>query len=290
MGITVESMLQAVISGFLLGGLYALMVFGLQIMYGVMKVINVAHTAYIILGGYLTYWIFELYGIDPFVSLAVTMPILFALGYITQMFALNPIVRAPMITSLLVMFGIGSIIEGVSTYLWTADYRSVAPRYAGTPLLTIGGLTFPTTRVAGFLGSILILAALHLFLVKTKLGKAIRAASQDIDAAQVMGVNVTRVYAFTCGIAIATAASAGAIVSMIFAIYPAMRGIFTGKLFCICALGGMGSIRGAFAAAMILGLAESLTGAIVTLQWSPIVAYLLLIITLLVKPSGLFGR
>jgi len=280
---------QAIISGILMGALYTLMAFGLQMVYGVMRIINVAHTVFMVFGSYLTYWIFEIYGIDPFIVMVMIMPIMFAIGWAVQRFLVNPVVAAPEITTLLLMFGIGQVLENLIAFYWTSNFKSVTPTYGATSV-TIANLSFPVIRVGGFVASIAILALLEVFLMKTKIGKAIRATAQDREAAQAMGINITRVFLISFGIAIASVAPAGAITSMIYAFYPTVHHMFTSKLFSICVLGGLGSITGVFVGSMIMGIAESLTGAIVTLEWSPIIAYALLIIILIIRPRGLLGK
>lgn len=287
--VTPSLILQAIISGILMGALYTLMAFGLQMVYGVMKVINVAHTVFMVFGCYLTYWAFKLYGVDPFISMAIAMPIMFAFGWAVQRLLVNPMIEAPEITTLLLMFGIGQVLENLISFYWTPDFKSVTPAYGATSV-TILGLSFPVIRVGGFLASMAILALLEIFLMKTKTGKAIRATAQDREAAQAMGINITRVFLISFSIAIATAAPAGAVTSMIYAFYPTLHHLFTAKLFSICVLGGLGSITGVFVGSMILGIAESVTGTLVTLEWSPVIAYTLLVIILIIRPRGLFGR
>jgi branched-chain amino acid transport system permease protein len=280
---------QAIISGIMMGALYTLMAFGLQIVYGVMRIINVAHAVFMVFSCYLTYWIFVIYGIDPFISMIMITPILFAVGWAVQRFLVNPIVTAPHVTTLLLMFGIGQVLENLIAFYWTSNFKSVAPSYGATSV-TIANLSFPVIRVGGFIVSIVILVLLEVFLMKTKIGKAIRATAQDREAAQAMGINVTHVYLISFGIAIASVAPAGAITSMIYAFYPTFHHMFTAKLFSICVLGGLGSITGVFVGSMIMGIAESLTGVIATLEWSPVIAYALLIIILIFRPRGLFGK
>jgi len=287
--VDVSSVAQTLISGIMMGALYSLMAFGLQIVYGVMRIINVAHAVLMVFSIYLTYFLFETYSIDPFLSIAITLPFMFLIGWGIQRFIVNRVVTAPMVTSLLLMFGVGQVIESLIAYYWTSNFKSVTPSYGATSIL-LAGLSFPIVRVLGFVVSIVLLILLDVLIVKTKTGKAIRATAQDREAAQAMGIDINRVFLISFSIAIATVAPAGAVTAMIYAFYPTLHYMFTPKLFCICVLGGLGSIRGVFAGAMILGIVEAMTGAFLTLEWAPVVAYGLLITILVVRPRGLFGK
>lgn len=274
--------------GILLSGVYALMSFGLSIVYGVMKIVNFAHGALVVMGGYITYWLFTLYGVDPFMSLLVTIPILFIIGLFIQRFPISRMGEASMSTTMLLMFGIGIILEVSMLVMWKANFRAVSPSYSGQSL-RLFGLYIPIIRLGTFLFSMAILIFLYLFLQKTKIGKGIRATMQSRETALILGVDVAFVSLITFGIAAGTAGAAGTSVSLIYAIFPAMHYGWMGKIFCIVVLGGLGSMTGTFVASFILAISESIFTVFWGASWSQLIAYAILVIVLVLKPEGLFG-
>jgi branched-chain amino acid transport system permease protein len=279
---------QTLILGVLVGGVYALMSSGLTLIFGVMRVINVAHGVFLILGAYITYVLFQNYQIDPLVSILITMPLLFGVGWLLQRYMLSRI-ENPDQTSVLVTFALALVLEGLMGALFQTTFRSVKPSYA-TEAITFATYRFPVTRLMGFGAALLIIFLLYLILQYTNLGRAIRATIQDPRAAQLVGINIAMVSAFTFALGVSTAAAGGSLLSMIYSFNPSSQADWIARTLSIIVLGGMGSLPGALVAALILGTMEQMTAIVITLYWSPIVFYFFLFITLIVRPQGLMGE
>ena len=279
---------QTLILGVLVGGVYALMASGLTLIFGVMRVINVAHGAFLILGAYCTYWLFTLTGLDPLLSLVITVPLLFAIGWVVQRYLLTRI-QNPEQASVLVTFAMAITLEGLMGTAWKTTLRTVRPEYA-SKVIELGDYRLPVTRLAGFAAALIVLILLYIILQRSNLGRAIRATIQDRNAARLVGVNVEAVAALTFGIGIATAAAGGSLLSMIYSFNASSQTDWISRVLSIIVLGGMGSLPGALLAALVLGVMEQLTAIVITLYWSPIVFYIFLFLTLIVRPQGLMGE
>ncbi len=281
-------LIQSLLLGLLVGGVYALMSSGLTLIFGVMRIINVAHGVFLVLSAYFTYWLFQSYGIDPILSILITTPVMFAFGWVLQRFVLSRI-ENPEQTSVLVTFALAIVIEGILGTAFNTTFRSVAPAYS-TDVIEFATYRFPVTRLAGFVAAIAVLILLYIILQRTNLGRAIRATIQDPRAAQLVGVDVRTVSAFTFALGVATAAAGGSLLSMLYSFNPSSQTDWISRTLSIIVLGGMGSLPGALVAALILGVMEQLTAIVVTLYWSPIVFYIFLFLTLIVRPRGLMGE
>ena len=279
---------QTLILGVLVGGVYALMASGLTLIFGVMRVINVAHGAFLILGAYCTYWLFTLTGLDPLLSLVITVPLLFAIGWVVQRYLLTRI-QNPEQASVLVTFAMAITLEGLMGTVWKTTLRTVRPDYA-SKVIELASYRLPVTRLAGFAAALIVLILLYIILQRTNLGRAIRATIQDRNAARLVGGNVEMVAALTFGIGIATAAAGGSLLSMIYSFNASSQTDWISRVLSIIVLGGMGSLPGALLAALVLGVMEQLTAIVITLYWSPIVFYIFLFLTLIVRPQGLMGE
>lgn len=284
--ITGTMFLQLVVSGLLAGGLYALVALGLALIFGVMRVINIAHGTLLMLGAYTTYWLFALTGMNPFLSLVVSVPLLFVVGVVLQKLFVHRVVYAPELSSLLLTFGISIFIANAAMLAWSADYRSVEFL---TGSLLVGPIAVSKPRGVSFLVALAITGLAFLFLQRTKTGKAIRATSQHRDVAQVCGINVGRIDLITFGLGAGLAAAGGSLVSVMFAVYPEMGQVYVFKSFLVIVLGGAGNYPGAFFGGLLLGLVEGLASLFLTAQLSEVIAYILLVIVLLVRPTGLLG-
>lgn len=280
---------QVVLSGLLLGGVYALFAAGLNMIFGVMRVINLGHGEIMMLGAYITFFLFDGAGINPLVSIPITAVTMFALGYVLQFALVERVVNQPLLSSLLLTFGLSTLMMGVALNLWTSNYRSVAWEPL-TGSWSIGSLSFSKSRLVAFLIALVVTGAMYLFLQKSTYGKAIRATSQHPGVAQICGIDVRRVRLVTFGLGSAMAGVAGALIAMIFTISPEMGRMFIGKAFAIIVLGGLGSFAGAFVGALVLGTSETLAAYWTDTQLAEAVAYAVLLVVLLVKPSGLFGK
>jgi branched-chain amino acid transport system permease protein len=280
--------IQTIILGLLVGGVYALMASGLTLIFGVMRVINVAHGAFLIFAAYCTYWLFQMLGLDPIISIILIAPLLFGLGWLVQRYVLSRI-ENPERNSVIITFALAVTLEGLMGTFWKTTMRSVKPEYA-SEVFKIATYRLPATRLAGFFAALLVLLILYIILRRTNLGRAIRATMQDRNAAQLVGVNVQKVSAITFGIGVATAAAGGSLLSMIYSFNASSQTDWITRVLSVIVLGGMGSLPGAFIAAIILGVMEQLTAVVVTLYWSPIVFYLFLFLTLIFRPQGLMGE
>lgn len=279
------------IVGLLTGGVYALMAAGLTLIFGVMRVINIAHGAFLVLSAYIAYWLFTNNGLDPFLSVIVSVPLLFIIGVVFQRFMLSGVRNEPGLTVLLT-FSLALTLEGVMGALWQSTGRSIRTWYTGEVWqLNLADLTLrlPVVRVAGFVAAVIALILLYLVLTRSDLGRAIRATIQNRDAAQLVGVNIAWVQALTFGLSLATVAAGGALFSVIWSFNAGSHEEWISKMLSIIVLGGMGSLPGAFIAALLMGLAEAVAAVAMTSYISPIVFYLILFLTLIFRPQGLLG-
>lgn len=277
---------QVVVSGILSGALYALVALGLGLVFGVMRVINIAHGPLLMLGAYATFFAYQALGLNPYLTLAVSMPALFLLGALLQRTLVFRVVDAPELSSLLLTFGVSIALVNLAQLAFTSDLRAV--EYI-TGSWVVGRLALSKSRTIAFLVAAAITAAAFLFLQRTRFGKAVRATSQSREVAMVCGINVDRVHLFTFGLASALAAAGGTLLSVIVAIQPEMGQVWTFKSFLVIVLGGAGNYPGALLGGMLLGLVEQLASLFLTAQLSEVIAYVLLVLVLLVRPTGLLG-
>ena len=281
---------QVLVLGLLLGGVYAMMASGLTLLFGVMRVVNLAHAAFILVAAYITYVLFENLTLDPMISLVITMPLMFALGVFLYLTLFPRLERSPRYVEMTVLltFGLALIVEGMLTFIFTGIFRSVRPEYASSSVF-IGDVFIPTSQLYASIISFVLLIALWAVLRFTKTGTAIRATMQNRSAAQIVGVNVRRVSAIAFGIGMALAGAAGSLLSFMFPFFPARHWQWVAILLALIVLGGMGSIKGAVIGAMLLAVASAFVTDLIGPTWSPITFYLTLFLILLVRPEGLFG-
>ncbi len=277
---------QVIISGILSGALYAMVALGLALIFGVMRIINVAHGPLLMLGAYTTYFLATRLHVNPYVTVPISMAVLFALGLLLERTLVFRVIDAPELSSLLLTFGISIALVNGAQLAFTSDLRSVEYLVGSW---VVGPFAFSKSRVVAFLFAAALTAAAFLFLTYTRTGKAIRATSQSRDVAMVCGIDVGAVHRLTFGIASALAAAGGALIAVIVAIQPEMGQMWTFKSFLVIVLGGAGNYPGAFVGGMLLGLVEQLASLFLTTQLSEVVAYVLLVIVLLVRPTGLLG-
>ncbi len=280
---------QVLVNGLLLGGLYGMMALGMSLIWGVMNIVNIAHGALIMLGAYLTFWTFTLWGWDPFVSLPATIVALFVYGYCVQRFLLNLIVRAQLFLTLLITFGLEVVMVNLARIFWSSDLRQVTPTYAATNF-EVGGITIPYVRLWVFITTVVLSVLFLLLLERTKLGRAIRATSEELRAARLTGIPVAHIYAVTFGLGAALAGAAGGLWGMLFPITPIMGGGLTLKSFVVAVLGGLGTMMGAIIGGLVLGVAESVTSTYLGPTYPNAVSFGLLVLILIFRPTGLLGR
>ena len=280
-------LLQAIVSGLLTGGVYALIGVGLNLIFGVMKIINFAHGSLLMLGMYSTYWLFTFFGIDPYLSLAITVPLLFLIGVIIQKALINPIMEYPENNQLVLTMGIMLFLENLALFLWGPDFRTVKVSYVGT-VLSLSVVRVNLLRFIAFAGGLLLALLLYLFLKKTDMGKAIRASSEEREGASVVGISVKRVHLISFGIGTACVGAAGTLMTPFFYLSPHVGHLFLLTAFMVVVMGGMGSFIGAIIGGFIIGLTESLGAVTLPGSVGQIIPFLLFVIILLFKPTGLF--
>ena len=284
-----HALVQAIILGVLTGGVYALMASGQTLIFGIMKVVNLAQAAFVILASYLSFTLWKMMGIDPFVSILITTPILFVFGAAVQWVLLRPL-RADEATqlSLLVTFAVARGVEGLLALIYNTTYRSIQPGYENFSW-TVWGYQVNAVRLYAFLISLAMLGVLYLIMHRTKFGSAIRATVQNPMSAQLLGVNSNLVAALGFGLGSATAAAAGAIFGIISPFNPGSHYDLISRLLTIVVLGGLGSIGGSIFAALLMGVAGSVVAALLSPVWSDFVFFMVLLAVLLLRPTGLFG-
>jgi branched-chain amino acid transport system permease protein len=281
--------LQVLINGILLGGLYGIMALGMSLIWGVMNIVNVAHGALIMLGAYVTFWAFTWWGWDPFLSLPLTILVLFVYGYLLQRLVLNLVVRAQLFLTLLITFGVEVVMVNLARIAWSSDLRLVTPRYAATHF-SVGGLTVPYIRLWVFATTVVLSVLFLLLLERTRLGRAIRATAEELRAARLTGIPVAHIYAVTFGLGAALAGAAGGLWGMLFPITPVMGGALTLKSFVVAVLGGLGTMMGPIAGGVVLGLAESFSATYLGPTYPNAISFGLLVLILIFRPTGILGR
>ncbi len=281
-------LLQIILEGIMVGGIYALAATGLTLVLGVMKVLNLAHGHLMMIAMYLTYFLYVLFGVDPFLSIPISMLFLFAVGMALQRTIVKPVIDAPVVNQMILMIGLLIFLENFAAFLWTHDYRALRG-YEGV-ILTFFGLRFVSTRLAAFAMAVVITIALYMLIMRTKWGRAVRACSTDPDAAMLMGINVPRIRLQSFGLGIALAGAAGSLITTVYYIFPSVGMHYIVVALVIVVLGGMGSIFGALAGGIILGLVESLTAFYISSQLKLLGVFIVFILLLLFKPEGLFAR
>ncbi|MGW2095076.1 branched-chain amino acid ABC transporter permease [Promicromonospora sukumoe] len=280
---------QSLVLGVLLGGLYALLAAGLTLYFGVMRVVMIAHSAFLILAAYLAWYFHERTGIDPLLSLVVTVPLFFVVGYGMQRFLvsrLRPITLTTM--SVLLTFAVALTIEGLLGFIWTGTQRRVQLGYSGTSI-EVAGVSIAVVKLIAFGLAALSLGALYLILRRTSFGRALRATTQHPEAARLIGIDTDRVAGLGFGLGLATAAIGGTALALDYTIYPSLHWHWIGPLMAIIVVGGLGSIPGAAIAALLLGVAASLLQVPLGTTWAQTVFYLALFVTLMIRPQGFFG-
>jgi branched-chain amino acid transport system permease protein len=290
-GMDVTLFINAIIAGLLLGGFYAAVTAGISISFGMLDIVNIAHPAFIIVGSYIAYIINAQLGIDPIVVSIIVLPAFYALGgLIYQVYYVAFEKRGQeSLRGLAFFFGLLFITEVGLLLVFGVDYRSVDAAYIG-PSLRFGGIELPLRLLVPCVVSLAMFGALQLFLSRSFIGRAVMAVSQDPLALRLMAIDPTRIKRIAFGISIATASMAGAFLIIIQPVIPSVGRDYIGRIFAICVLGGLGSLPGTLIAAILLGVAESLTSTFYGPSWAPAVSFGILLLTLAVRPSGLLGR
>jgi branched-chain amino acid transport system permease protein len=282
---------QVFVNWLLLGSLYAAVALGFSLVWGIMNIVNLAHGAFIIVGAYTAFWLFTQLHIDPYLGIPLTMAVLFVVGWIVQYVAINRVIRAPLLVTFLLTFGLDLLITDLIQQFFSSDLRSINTAYAGNGL-DIGSTHIAFDRLIAAVIAILLTAALNYFLTRTRTGNAILATGMDRDAARLMGISIRQTYALTFAIGAALAGAAGAMLSELYPFNPSIGGTFTLRAFVIVVLGGLGTPWGVVAGGLVFGLAETVVPLIpgVGPGYDDAIAFAVLVAVLIFRPNGLLGK
>jgi branched-chain amino acid transport system permease protein len=281
--------LQLAANGLVLGGLYACIAVGFSLVWGVLNVINILHGSFIVLGSYIAYFAYTHLGIHPFVSIPIAGALLYGLGYAVQISIINRVIAAPVLITLTLTFGLDLMLNNAMLVAFTADYQSLnLSRPLGS--VEIGPVFLPGDRVAAMVLAVLLTFLLYRLLRDSTVGRAIVAVRMDREAASLMGVDINRINAITFAIGAFMAGAAGALLSIVFPISPLNGNLFLGKAFIVCVIGGLGSVPGALAGGLALGVIESFGSYWFGPEKAITISFALMLLLLFVRPSGLLGK
>ena len=283
-----DQLLQQIVNSLLIGSVYALVAIGLTLIWGVMNVLNFAHGDFLMIGMFVSFWCYTLFKMDPLFSIPVCAAVLFLLGLGIYRFIVSKVMKGSGLAQLVVTFGVSIFLANLAVMLWTPDFRLIEkPLLSGT--WSLGSVQLSIPKFAASVGSVVVSAAVLLFLKKTRTGKAIMAVEMNRDAALLMGINTERINSLSFGLGSALVGIAGAFLSMYYYIYPQVGGLFGLISFCIVALGGFGSIEGAFIAGILIGLVQTLGGYFFDPAYKYALVFLVYLITVWIRPQGLMG-
>jgi branched-chain amino acid transport system permease protein len=282
--------LEPLINGLLLGGLYAVIGIGLSLVFGIMRQVNLAHGELMILASYLSLVFLQLFAIHPMMTFLFVIPVIFILGYLIQTFLFNRVLEKGMESYLMISFGLSIILQNLMLLIFTPDARTLQTSLAIKSLNVLDLFNVPVILLVDFLTGIIVLGLLHFIMKKTYLGWAIRAATDDLTAARLVGINPRKVYALAMGIAVITAAISGVMVGMTFTFYPHSGTQYLIIAFGVVIIGGLGSLPGTFLGGLILGVSQLLGGRIIGPGLQLLSGYIILLIVLTIKPQGILGR
>ena len=279
---------QQLVNGLLIGCVYSLIAMGLTLIWGVMNIVNFGHGDFLMLSMFVSFWLYTLWGIDPLYSIPVNAVLLFALGVLVYRYAVSKVMRGPLLAQLVVTFGISIFIANAAVMLWTPDFRLIEkPMLAGTWML--GDVPVSIPKLVASLGSVVVALGLLWFLKRTRTGKAILATEMNRDSALLMGINTDRVNAISFGLGSSLVGIAGSFLAMYYYIYPQVGGLFGTISFAIVALGGFGSVQGAFVAGILVGLVQTMGGYFFDPAYKYAIVFFLYLLTVWIRPQGLLG-
>jgi len=283
------TIVQLIINGVLLGGIYALISIGLTLIFGVLEIVNFAHGEFLMISMYVAFWLFQLYGIDPYLSMLIILPLFFLIGIAVQRITIQPILNAPPLNQIFMTVGLSMVLQNAALFIWTADYRTLKTSYSALTLKT-AGLIISFPRLVAFLLAMALIAGLLIFLKHTYTGKAIRALAQERKAAMLMGINVYRTYQIAFGMGIACVGAAGAMLMPVYFVFPSVGSLFVLIAFVVVILGGYNSLVGSLVGGLIIGVVEAFSGFFISPHLKEAIYFVIFILILLFKPTGLFGR
>ena len=281
-------LVQQLVNGLLIGFMYSLIAIGLTLIWGVMNIVNFAHGDFLMLGMFTSFWLYTLYGLDPLFSIPICTVLLFVLGVLIYRFIVSKVMQGPVLAQLVVTFGVSIFLANLAVFLWTPDFRLIEkPLLRGT--WEIGQIELSIPKLMASIGSVLTSIFVFWFLKKTRIGKAILATEMDREAALLMGINTERINSISFAIGSSLVGIAGAFLSTYYYIYPQVGGVFGTIAFAIVALGGFGSIEGAFLAGILVGLVQTLGGYFFDPAYKYAIVFLIYLITVWIRPQGLLG-
>lgn len=280
---------QIITTGILMGFIYALVAVGLTLTWGVMDITNFAHGELLMVGMYTSFWMFELFKLDPIFSIPISTAAVFFLGVLLYKLVIKKVLGGAGLTALLATFGLSMFLKNLAQFLWTPNFRYINGAMVTDNKIVIGGIILGMPQVVAAIGSILMTIIVIYFVNKTKTGKAIQATALSRDTALLMGIDTERIFAITFGVSGACVGAAGALMSSFFPIYPASGALYSIIAFVIVAMGGLGNIKGALYAGLIIGLTEALGGFLLGTQFKYALVFLIYLIVIQVRPKGLFG-
>ena len=283
--------IQTVTSGILLGGLYGLIALGMTLIFGVMRIINLAHGEFLMIGMYVSYILFTKFGVDPYLSIIVSVPLLFVIGIAIQRFLLMPLIKAkaPGENQILMTAGIGLVLTNAALLIFSPNYFTVLTTYSNATV-SIGKISVSLPLLWDFLICFGITGILYLFIMKTDTGCSIRAVAQNIDSARLMGINIDKIMIITFGVGAALVGAAGTLFMPIFYVFPAIGELFTLKAFIVTVLGGMGSALGALVGGVTLGIVEQIGASYISMALKDVLGFVIFVLVLIFRPSGLVGK
>ncbi|HME42279.1 MAG TPA: branched-chain amino acid ABC transporter permease [Syntrophorhabdales bacterium] len=283
-----DQLMQQIVNGLLIGFMYSLIAIGLTLIWGVMNIVNFAHGDFLMVGMFTSFWLYTLYGLDPLFSIPICTALLFVMGILIYRFIVSKVMSGPMLAQLVVTFGVSIFISNLAVYFWTPDFRQITnPLLSGT--WEVAGILLSIPKFVASIGSVITSLAVFLFLKKTRTGKAVLATEMDREAALLMGINTDRINSLSFGIGAALVGIAGAFLSTYYYIYPQVGGTFGLIAFSIVALGGFGSIEGAFIAGILVGLVQTLGGYFFDPSYKYAIVFMIYLITVWIRPQGLLG-
>ena len=281
--------IQTLVSGLLIGFLYALIAVGLTMIFGMMEICNFAHGDYLMLAMYGAFWLFALFGLDPLASLPFVTVLLFGLGLITYYVLIKPIINAPMLSQIFVTFGVLIFLRGLAQFLWKVDYRMI-PQTLSSGNIDLFGVFIGIPQIVAAAGSVICNGLILWFLKRTRVGISLEAVAEDKEAARLMGINSDRMFALAWGIGIATVGVAGVLLSNFYYVFPEVGANFGLIAFVVVALGGFGSVPGAFIAGIVVGLVEVLSGYLIAPSLKFMFVLVLYLLVVFIRPQGLLGK
>jgi branched-chain amino acid transport system permease protein len=286
----VQIAIQVIISGIMLGAIYSLLAMGLTLIFGVVQIVNFAHGEFLMIGMFITFWLWSLLsGLDPLFSLFVVTPSLFLFGVVVYRFFFARVINKSDEAKIFLTVGLSMVLQNLALLVFKADYRTLKTVYSDL-FFRVGEVTIGFPKLLAFVSAVLIAAGLAYLLIKTDFGKAMRAAAQDPQVAQLMGINTDRIYMLAVGLASAITGAAGAMIMPYFYVFPMVGAHFTTTCFCVVIMGGLGNVKGAFWCGLILGLAESMGSYFISNDSGLMISFILLVLVLMFRPQGLLSK